>query len=227
MNDEQNVAAVDHALAVTTAEEAVNTATTAHKEAVKNVKLAKDYLKAMTAAVPAVGAEGYEVAKAAADTANETYNAWVVSEGQHKAAVAAAKTLLKDAKTAMKAANKPVKAAKVAVERVEQNGQRKPSAGTSSDTLWGVYDAVAVKLGRSPALEDVLVDARATGIVDGTIKAAYAHWRKFHGVTGRVVSETKLAAANAAKAEKEAKDLAKAQAKLAAAVPPVTEASAA
>jgi hypothetical protein len=140
-----------------------------------------------------------------------------------KEAVKTAKAALAQGKKDAKAASKPAKVAKEVMPT--QNGMTQPRAGTSSDTLWAVYDAAMVTKGSAPALEEVMDEARGTGITDGTIKAAYAHWRKFNGITGRVVSAAKLAAkeadekakveaATAKAAAKAAKDAANAQAKL-------------
>lgn len=213
--DNQNT--VENAqIAVTDATAAVAAATEASKAAVANHKQARDYAKAV-AAQAKTDPENTEFAGKVTE-ADQSEAGWKIAVDNEKANVTATKEALKAAKAQLVEAEKADKPVKVKVERVEQNGQRKPSAGTSSDTLWNIYSAVAEEKGSAPALEEVLEQARATGIVDGTIKAAYAHWRKFHGITGRVVSEEKLAQAEAeaqAKAQKEADKAAAKEAKAA------------
>jgi len=201
---------------------AVTNADTSAKEASENLKQARAYSKAMRAAHKAADADAKDAAAADVQTAKEAEDGW-------KAAVAARKEELKLAKAALRDAKKKPKAPKV--EMPTQNGMTQPRPGTSSDTLWNIYSATMETKGSAPALDEVVEEARTTGIPDGTIKAAYAHWRKFHGITGRIVSAEKLAAKEAAEAEKAekaaAREAAKAEKEAAAAAAAAAKADAA
>lgn len=122
-------------------------------------------------------------------------------------AIAAAKEQVAAAKAAAKTS-----AEKPKVERVIQNGQVAPRPGTISETLWGIFDQRQNELGRVPAIAEVIEQARAAGVVDGSIKAGYGHWRKFHGVAGRVKSQAQIEAEEQKARDAEAKAAAKAAA---------------
>lgn len=109
-------------------------------------------------------------------------------------AVADAKGQLDEAKASAKAEGK---VAKPKVERIKQNGQTQPREGTISATLWGIFDRNSERLGRAPAIAEVMDEARAAGVGDGSIKAGYAQWRKFHGIAGRVKTQAQIDAESA------------------------------
>lgn len=216
-------------------------------EAKGNVKKAKEYL----AALPADATDEQKA------TGQESLDGWAAELLKREAAVVASKALitsskaalvaadkaLKEAKKASDKANKPAKEAKVKAEAVVQNGMKYPSEGTISKTLWDIFDAATATKGSPAAITDVFETAKAAGVVDASVKAGYAHWRKFHGITGRVTGADHAAkeaqkiadkaAKDAKKAEdKAAKDAAKAQVKaekdaVAAASKAATEAAAA
>ena len=188
-------------------------------EAKGNVKKAKEYL----AALPDTATDEQ---KAAGQT---SLDSWVaeqqkreqqladakVAEKAAKEAFAAADKELKAAKKAKEKAEKPAKAAKVKAERVVQNGMAYPADGTISKKLWDIFDAATAAKGSPAAITDVFKTAQEAGVVDASIRAGYAHWRKFHGITGRVVSADHEAKEAAKQAEKEAKAAKKAEEKAA------------
>lgn len=189
--------------AVTAAGTAVTDAVTASKDATENFKKAKAYSKAMSAALAAAATDEDKVTAAqTAQSATESETAWGEHVTATKEAVADAKATLKALKGELAVLRKGSKAsaAKAPKEaRVEQNGQKMPGADTRSATLWGIFDAWKARTGSDPAMQDVMQEARDAGVVDGSIKAGYAHWRRFHGITGRVISATKQAERDAAK----------------------------
>lgn len=200
-------------------------------EAKGNVKKAKEYL----AALPATATDEQ---KAAGQT---SLDSWIaeqakreqqladakVTEKAAKEAFTAADKELKAAKKAKEKADKPAKPAKVKAERVVQNGMAYPADGTISKKLWDIFDAASATKGSPAAITDVFETAKAAGVVDASIRAGYAHWRKFHGITGRVTGAdheakekakadekaAKAAKKEAEKAEREAKKAAEKAAK--------------
>lgn len=147
------------------------------KEATKNHKAAVSYAKSVgeddeTAAASVAGwAEALETR-----TAAEVANRDAVKE--IRAALAAAK----------KEANSGVK--KEAAERVEQNGQVQPRPASKSGQLWAIFDEATEARGSTCAIADVIERClETTGMTEGSIRSAYSHWRKFHGVEkGRIQS---------------------------------------
>lgn len=193
-------------------------------EAKANVKKASDYLSGLPAeATDEQKAEaqslldGWKAAQVQREAAVVTNKALIAST---KAALAAADKALKAAKKESEKANKPAKEAKVAAVRDVQNGQKRPDKEGPSTTVWAIFDAAtAAAEGKPVALADVFDQCIAAGVREATTRSAYAHWRKYHGITGRVVSNThaqKEAAKVAEKAAKEAKKLADKEAKAAA-----------
>lgn len=225
-----------------TSKATVKQTTTDLRDAKKNRTAAERYLKSL--------ADEAEERPAAA----ETLAGWEAevtrleaAEANAKAEREAAKEGVKTAKANLRGAGKAAREAEAAERkaarenRVEQNGMKQPSEGTPSAKLWAAYDAVAAELGRPPAYEEVAEAGLAAHPVAGTVKAAYAHWRKFHGITGRVQSAAQIQAAAdkvaakekaaaekaAAKAAKEAKAAEEKAAKDAAAAAKAAEAEAA
>jgi hypothetical protein len=162
-----------------------------------------------------------------------------------KVALTAARKAVKDAKEAVTEAKLYVRnvkdelkvaAATPKVARLQQNGQTHPTPGTLSAKIWEMADKASAAKGNPAALVEIMSDLVAAGVKESSARAGYAHWRKFHGVTGRVLSTdqvTTLAATEAAKEvaakakadAKDAKDAADA-AKAKAAAAPVTPAPA-
>lgn len=87
----------------------------------------------------------------------------------------------------------------------EQNGIRRPQPHTLCGQAWAVMDKLSAEKQGPVAINDLLIETNKAGLHPGNVKAEYARWRKFHGVTGRVVSQAKAEAEAAKLAEKEAK----------------------
>lgn len=96
----------------------------------------------------------------------------------------------KDKREADKKAKADAKAAKIAEREnsrmPEQNGVRRPKADTLCGKAWGIADELSGKLGQPVPIANLLEATNAAGLNEGNVKAEYARWRKFHGVTGRV-----------------------------------------
>lgn len=95
-------------------------------------------------------------------------------------AAKAEKQKLKEEEKARKQAEKE------ASRMPEQNGVRKPKPGTLCGRVWEVADKLSAELGQPTPVKNLLESCVAEGQKPGNIKAEYARWRKFHGVTGRV-----------------------------------------
>ena len=79
-------------------------------------------------------------------------------------------------------------AAKQTEKQPEQNGIVRPKAGTSCGKIWALADSLSQKIGAPVTIKALAEIAEAEGYNEATIKTQYARWRKYHGVTGRLVS---------------------------------------
>lgn len=102
----------------------------------------------------------------------------------------------KDQEVAAKAAAKTEAAAKKEASKMpEQNGVRRPKPDGACGKVWALADELSSKLGQPVPIADLSKQASAAGINDSTIRTQYALWRKFHGITGRVVAPAPAPAA--------------------------------
>lgn len=79
----------------------------------------------------------------------------------------------------------------------EQNGVRRPKPGTTCAKVWDVFDSVSQKNGSPATISESMPVLQAGGVNDATIRTQYARWRKFHGVTGRLVAAAPAAVTEA------------------------------
>lgn len=106
-----------------------------------------------------------------------------------KAAKEEKRAAAKAEKEAKKLAAKAEKDAKKEANKMpEQNGIRRPKAGTIGGRLWQLFDEASAVAGKPCAAKDIKAQADAEGIAALSQTAAYAHWRKFHGITGRIAT---------------------------------------
>ena len=77
---------------------------------------------------------------------------------------------------------------KIEKVRETKNGVTRPTAGGKCAAVWEICDAAAENYenGRVP-FSAIKEQALADGLVIGNVRAEYAVWRKFNGITGRVV----------------------------------------
>ena len=187
--------------AVPSNKEAVAKAAADLKEAKGNLKAAKDYRKALAEDAPEIGEADESVTGWSAEvdrllTAHEDAKATAAGS---RDVVKTAKAELREAKKALTAAKKQTKPK---VEREERNGMKRPVDGGPSHKVWDAADKAQAELGRAPALGDILDGVVEQGVKEATVKAAYAHWRKFHGITGRIESAEQVATREAKAKEK-------------------------
>lgn len=106
-------------------------------------------------------------------------------KAQEKADREAKKAAEKAAKEQAKA---DAKAAKEANRMPEQNGIRRPKPDTLCGKAWGIFDSVSQKNGAPASIGESMELAKADGLNEANVRAEYARWRKFHGITGRIES---------------------------------------
>jgi colicin import membrane protein len=169
------------------------------------------------AAAAKAAAEKKQAAEAAkAEKARVAAEAKAAKDAE-KAAAAKAKA---DAAAAAKAEKDRLaaeaKAAKAAAAKMpEQNGVRRPTPEGKCGKAWAIFDALSAAKGGPVSIAEALVEAKRqtdSGEFvhnESNVKAEYARWRKFFGVTGRIDDPNKAAEKqrklDEAKAAKDAK----------------------
>jgi len=91
-------------------------------------------------------------------------------------------------KAAKEQAKLDAKAAREATRMPEQNGIRRPKPDTLCGKAWGIFDSVSQKNGAPASIGESMELAKADGLNEANVRAEYARWRKFHGITGRIES---------------------------------------
>lgn len=94
-----------------------------------------------------------------------------------------------------------------------QNGVTRPRPDTLCGKVWAKADEMSAAKGAPVAVADLLVVTDKEGLNQGNVRCEYAAWRKFHGVTGRIMSEKQMAEKAEKEAAKEAKKAEKEAAK--------------
>jgi membrane protein involved in colicin uptake len=92
----------------------------------------------------------------------------------------------KAAEKARKEAEKAEAKAKREAEAAEKNGIRRPKPDTLCGKAWGIFDSVSQKNGAPASIGESMELAKADGLNEANVRAEYARWRKFHGITGRI-----------------------------------------
>lgn len=108
-------------------------------------------------------------------------------------AAAAERKAEREALRAAKQAEREAEKARIKAEREanrmpEQNGVRRPKPETLCGRAWAIFDEVSQQNGAPASIGEALQLSRAQGLNDGNVRAEYARWRKFHGITGRIAS---------------------------------------
>lgn len=85
-------------------------------------------------------------------------------------------------------------AAKAANQMPEQNGVRRPKPETLCGKAWAVFDSLSSTKGTPVTIQESLAVTTPQGLVEGNVKAEYARWRKFFGITGRLAAPAAPAA---------------------------------
>lgn len=188
-----NVDTIIGALTETSTVEDVKSAQTAVAD---NLKTAKDGLKVVKAA--GRKAKDSDALKQAV-TESEGLVSQIEQAGKDlKSKLDAAKTAqaeldkkAREDKKAKEKADREAEAERKRQEREakkepEQNGIRKPSVGTLCRAAWDLFDAVTGEMGQTAPISYVLPVALAKGLNEANVKAEYARWKKYHGISGRV-----------------------------------------
>lgn len=116
-------------------------------------------------------------------------------KAEKKEKAAAEKKEAADKKAAEKKAKEEEKAAKKAQAEEakkkqtmpESNGVRRPKPETLCGKAWAVMDKMTTEQGSTVAISSLLAVTTPMGLNEGNVKAEYARWRKFNGISGRVV----------------------------------------
>lgn len=104
-----------------------------------------------------------------------------------KLEAAAKKEAEKAAKAAAKEAEKAAQAAaKEAAKMPESNGIRRPKPDTLCGKAWAIFDQISAQNGSPASIGDSLAVAKPMGLNEANVRAEYARWRKFFGVSGRI-----------------------------------------
>lgn len=108
---------------------------------------------------------------------------------EEKEAEKAQRKAEREAKAAQRKAEKEAKKAEREANRMpEQNGVRRPKPDTKCGRVWALADKLSSELGQATPVKNLLEVAEAEGLNAGNVKAEYARWRKYYGITGRVAS---------------------------------------
>ena len=166
------------------------------REAKANVKAAENYRKALSDEDENVPA------------ADEALNGWTEAVNDREANATELENSLEQIKADLEQARADAKAAKAKPkpksERVEKNGIKQPVGDGPSAIIWAEADKVSAEKGSPAAVADIMEACIAAGVKEGTVKAGYSHWRKFHGIQGRVKSIAEIEKEKAKAAEDEA-----------------------
>ena len=73
--------------------------------------------------------------------------------------------------------------------RAEQNGLKRPSAGSTCALIWTACDEITSEKGSTCTSAELF--ARCNGLNECTLRTQYARWRQFNGITGRLPGQTK------------------------------------
>lgn len=157
---------------------ALESAEEVDKDAVKAKKA--DLRKAESALKKANTAVTKEEARIEREAEREAKKAAKEAEKQKRAEERAAKAKEREEAKAAKAAERE------ANRMPEQNGIRRPKPDTKCGRAWAIADELSAKFGQPTPIKELLEAAEAEGLNEGNIKAEYARWRKFYGVTGRI-----------------------------------------
>ena len=154
----------------------------ANDEAIK-LKAAEDKAQAAAEAKVKKDAEKAEKDKLKAD-AKVAKEIEKQANAQAKLDAKAETDKAKAEKALEKMAAKPAK-----VVMPEQNGVRRPKPEGLCGKVWTQADDLSRNLGSPVPIAALLESTKAAGLNEGNVRAEYARWRKFNGVTGRIVAQ--------------------------------------
>jgi hypothetical protein len=119
---------------------------------------------------------------------NQTPDGKTITAAETKKLEKEAKKAEREAKKQAKAEEKiKAKLEKEANKQPKQNGVRRPYPGSLCEKVWQHADQLSQKLGQAVPIGELLIVCKAEGFSVSTIRTQYAHWKKFHGLSGRIV----------------------------------------
>ena len=126
-------------------------------------------------------AEAKKAQKAAEADAKKAERAAAAERAKAEKAAAA------EAKKAEREAAKAAKAAEREANRMpEQNGVRRPKPATLCGKAWEIFDDISRKNGAPASISEAMEIGKARGLNEANMRAEYARWRKFYGISGRI-----------------------------------------
>ena len=155
-------------------------------------KAAEAKAKADAKAAAAAAKKAEQEAKKAAAKAEREAKAAAKKAAAEKAKADRAEAAAKK-KADAEAAKAAAKEKREAERMPEQNGVRRPKPKTLCGEVWAIADKLSAKLGQPIPIADLLKACEKKNHNPGNVKAEYARWRKFNGVTGRVTTPSKAA----------------------------------
>lgn len=123
-----------------------------------------------------------EAEKAEAKLARETAKA---AKAQAKLDAQASREAEKAAKAQAKI---DLKAQREATRQPEQNGVRRPGPDGKCGRVWALADHLSAALGHAVPISSLLEAGKAEELNESNVRTEYARWKKFHGLTGRIVA---------------------------------------
>jgi membrane protein involved in colicin uptake len=118
------------------------------------------------------------------------------AKAEKEAAAAEAKAAAKAEREAQRAAAAEAKAAEKKAAKAErepapeQNGVRAYKPGTIGGNLWAAFNAASNELNRPVSFAEAqqAVVTHGVAAVPASVRAGYARWKKFHGLSGRITA---------------------------------------
>jgi hypothetical protein len=108
-----------------------------------------------------------------------------------KEKAAAAKQAIADKKAAQAKAKAELaekkKADREARKMPTQNGQRRPGPNSIGGRIYAICDKLTEKRGSPTPVAPVIEAGVKEGICETSLRCGYAQWRKFNGISGRIV----------------------------------------
>ena len=78
---------------------------------------------------------------------------------------------------------------KIEKDRPEQNGLKRPSAGSTCAIIWDTADHISKQTGHTCTSAELFNALQ--GYNECTLRTQYARWRQFNGITGRLPNQQK------------------------------------
>ena len=133
-------------------------------------KAIRDAEKAEVARIRAEKREAEKAAKAEARLLEQT------QRREAKKAAELLRTEEREKQKALREANRPP----------VKNGIRRPKPETLCGQAWAIFDRISNERGSPASIGESMPYALEAGLNESNVRAEYARWRRFYGVTGRI-----------------------------------------